>query len=131
MGDAPEAGSARIATPRVRAEAKTVLIGGARFLGPGVVALLDAVEQTGSVKQACAQIGLSYTKGWRLIHTLEAETGAVMVARRQGGSGGGTASLTPECRTLLARFRAFSADVDADVAARFAAHFPEFATPRD
>lgn len=110
---------------RVRASAKTVLTADDRFLGPGVVQLLDAVEASGSVKNACVQMGLSYTKGWRLIHTLEGALGYPCVVRQQGGLGGGRASLTPQCRALLARFAAFTADVDADVAARFAQHFPE------
>lgn len=116
----------------IRAQAKTVLIGDSRFLGPGVVQLLDAVDASCSVKQACAQIGLSYTKGWRLIRTLEIEMGTTMVARRQGGAGGGTALLTDECRALLRRFRAFTADVDACVADRFATHFPDLGpSPED
>ena len=109
----------------VRASAKTVLIGRTRFLGPGVVELLEAVESHGSVKAACAAMGLSYTKGWRLIHTLEAELGFVCVSRHQGGVGGGRASLTPECRRLLERFEAFTRDVDAVVNDLFAQHFPE------
>lgn len=109
----------------VRASAKTVLIGRSRFLGPGVVELLEAIAAGGSVKQACAQMGLSYTKGWRLVHTLEAELGYTCVSRQQGGVGGGRASLTPECRALLDRFETFSKAVDAAVDDLFAHHFPE------
>ena len=109
----------------VRASAKTVLAGRTRFLGPGVVELLEAVEARGSVKAACSAMGLSYTKGWRLVHTLEAELGNVCVSRHQGGVGGGRATLTPQCRALLARFEAFTRDVDASVDALFAQHFPD------
>nr|NLI48859.1 LysR family transcriptional regulator [Propionibacterium sp.] len=136
MADQHSSGEARGASPLgvpgtatagrpVRAQAKTVLVGGTRFLGPGVVELLEAIASTGSVKQACQQIGLSYTKGWRLVHTLEAELGFACVARQQGGIGGGRASLTPECRALLDRFEDFTAQVDASVAALFAEHFPD------
>ncbi len=111
----------------VHAQAKTVLVGATRFLGPGVVELLEAIAATGSVKQACQQMGLSYTKGWRLVHTLEAEFGFACVARQQGGVGGGRASLTPECRAVLERFERFTAQVDAAVAALFAEHFPDLA----
>jgi len=114
---------------RVRARAKTVLVGSERFLGPGVVQLLHAVDATGSVKAACERIGLSYTKGWRLIHTLEAELGSPCVARRAGGVGGGRASTTPECRALLERFEAFTAEVDAAVDALFARRFPDLDAP--
>jgi molybdate transport repressor ModE-like protein len=117
---------------QVRARAKTVLeASGERFLGPGVVELLRAVDEIGSVKHACASMGLSYTKGWRLVRTLEAALGLACVVRQQGGVGGGRASLTDDCRTLLARFAAFTTEVDADVDDRFARHFPELAEPRD
>ncbi len=110
----------------VQAQAKTVLLGAsARFLGPGVVQLLHEVEASGSVKKACAAMQLSYTKGWRLIHTLEAELGFVCVTRQQGGVGGGGAGLTPECRALLVRFELFSREVDAAVEALFDRHFPD------
>lgn len=113
----------------VSAQAKTVLVGSTRFLGPGVVELLEAIAATGSVKRACAQMGLSYTKGWRLVRTLEAELGFACVARQQGGVGGGRASLTPECRALLQRFERFTRDVDAAVTDLFHRHFPELASP--
>jgi molybdate transport system regulatory protein len=140
MAERSHEGDARVASPSrasvaargagpsrgLRASAKTVLVGRTRFLGPGVVELLRAVEELGSVKSACARIGLSYTKGWRLIHTLEEELGAPCVTRQQGGVGGGRAVLTPDCRSLLGRFESFSHDVDAAVGNLFARHFPEF-----
>ena len=119
-------------TAVVRAQAKTVFVAsGERFLGPGVVELLRAVDETGSVKHACASMGLSYTKGWRLIRTLEAALGMACVVRQKGGVGGGRASLTDDCRTLLARFATFSAEVDADVDALFLRRFPELAEAPD
>lgn len=132
-GEAPSASpvgvSEAVAAPnrRVHASAKTVLVGSTRFLGPGVVQLLEAVGSTGSVKRACESMGMSYTKGWRLIHTLEGELGAQCVSRHQGGVGGGRASLTPECRELLGRFAAFTRDADVAVAQLFAQHFPDLA----
>lgn len=110
---------------QVRAHAKTVLVTDTRFMGPGVVALLHAIEATGSVKAACQRIDLSYSKGRRMLATLEKSLGPC-VTRAPGGAGGGQAALTAECRTFLARFEAFSAEVDADVAARFDRQFPEF-----
>lgn len=112
-------------TPRVHAAAKTVLIGSTRFIGPGVVQVLDSIAASGSVKKACADIGMSYTKGWRLIHTLEAELGFTFVSRQQGGVGGGKAVLTPEGQAFLARFKAFSTEADAAVDVLFGKHFPE------
>ena len=44
-------------------------------LGPGVAELLELVEETGSMKEACGRMGMSYSKGWSLIRTAERELG--------------------------------------------------------
>ena len=126
MTGSGEGEAQRVSPSRVRARAKTVLTRTDRFLGPGVVELLRGVDATGSVKAACERMGLSYTKGWRLIHTLESELGSPCVVRQAGGVGGGRASTTPPCRALLDRFEEFTAHVDAAVDALFASHFPEW-----
>ena len=50
-------------------------------------------------------MGVSYSKGWKMLSVLEEETARVMVARQQGGKNGGAASLTPDGRALLEKFR--------------------------
>ena len=46
-----------------------------------------------------------------------------MLVGQSGGAAGGGSALTPAARELVARWRAFSAGLDAIVAARFAATF--------
>lgn len=74
------------------------------FFGPGTVQLLSLIERTGSVRDACEQMGLSYSKGRKMISVMEAELEIPIVLRQQGGKNGGAARLTPEGKTLITRF---------------------------
>ena len=38
-----------------------------KFFGPGVCELLELIEQTGSLQSACTEMGLSYSKGSRML----------------------------------------------------------------
>ena len=75
------------------------------FFGPGTVQLLTLIDETESVRLACQRMGVSYSKGWKMIAVMEEELGERMVLRRQGGKNGGAASLTPAGRTLLDRYQ--------------------------
>lgn len=75
------------------------------FFGPGAAQLLALIEETGSVRLACHQMSVSYSKGWKLITAMEEQTGLPIVARQQGGRHGGAARLTDDGRTLLERYR--------------------------
>ncbi|WP_195269364.1 LysR family transcriptional regulator [Eubacterium sp. 1001713B170207_170306_E7] len=75
------------------------------FFGPGPAELLTQIRQTDSVRMACEQMGISYSKGWKMINTIEEELGYQVTKRQQGGRNGGSASLTPEGETLLAKYQ--------------------------
>ena len=70
---------------RIRAEDK--------FFGPGVCELLELIEQTGSLQSACMEMGLSYSKGSRMLRGIERQLGVSAVHRWTGGAGGGGAEL--------------------------------------
>lgn len=73
--------------------------------------LLRLIEQTGSVKKACALMGLSYSKGWDILNGLEFQAGITAVSRRPGGSDGGATKLTAEGKDFLERFTAYETEV--------------------
>lgn len=75
------------------------------FFGPGPAELLMQIKQTDSVRMACEQMGISYSKGWKMINTMEEELGYKVTKRQQGGRNGGSACLTPEGETLLAKYQ--------------------------
>ncbi|CAK7071621.1 MAG: hypothetical protein EUB_00840 [Eubacterium sp.] len=75
------------------------------FFGPGPAELLMQIRRTDSVRMACEQMGISYSKGWKMINTMEEELGYKVTKRQQGGRNGGSACLTPEGETLLAKYQ--------------------------
>ena len=76
-----------------------------KFYGPGVQRLLELVKATGSVKQACQRMNLSYSKAWKMVNTMERELGCEVIDRKPGGTGGGESVLTKEGELFLDRYR--------------------------
>ncbi len=91
--------------------AKVTIREGEGFFGPGIAQLLELLGETGSVKDACREMELSYTKGWHIINRAEEALGFALITRNQGGKAGGSSSLTQEGRDYLKRYRRFEADV--------------------
>ena len=77
------------------------------FFGPGTASFLEKVEKHGSILGACQEMGMSYSKGWRMIKRMEREAGIVFLTRKSGGRDGGYSHLTPEGRDFLRRYRTF------------------------
>ncbi len=62
-----------------------------KAFGDGPYELLKRVESTHSLHQAAGQMGMSYSKAWRLIGAMEEKLGFVLIERTVGGlSGGGS-----------------------------------------
>lgn len=79
-------------------------MGGQSFGGPDRMALLQAVQDTGSITQAAAAVGLSYKTAWTVIDAMNALAGTPLVVRAAGGAGGGGTRLTDHGRRLLERY---------------------------
>lgn len=74
--------------------------------GPGKADLLEALEKTGSITRAAAQMGMSYMRAWTLIRTMNQSFHKPLVAAERGGMrGGGGASLTGTGREILTLYR--------------------------
>lgn len=95
------------------------------FFGPGIAELMTYVEETGSVKEACRMMSLSYSKGWYILNRAEGELGYALIQRNHGGTAGGGASLTEEGKALLKRYYAFEKDVEIYAEKEFQKKFPE------
>lgn len=74
------------------------------FLDGRVAMMLQLIGETGSVREACQRIQMSYSSGWNAIRTLENELGFTVVSRTQGGARGGSSSITKEGAELLKRY---------------------------
>ncbi len=70
------------------------IAGDEMFFGPGPYRLLKITDQTGSVRDACNEMGLSYSKAWKILNRMELEMGRAMVVRSRGGTTGGHTVLT-------------------------------------
>jgi molybdate transport system regulatory protein len=83
-------------------------------VGPGKIALLEAVEAEGSISGAGRKLKMSYKRAWDLVEDLNKNFGGKLVAKSPGGSHGGGAQLTDNGRTLVKLYRAIeSASHDA------------------
>ena len=86
--------------------------GGAR-LGPGRVALLEAIGTHGSLKRAAEALGLSYRAAWNRIERLNALAERPLVAAAVGGAQGGRSHLTPAGAAAVRAYRAVEAETRA------------------
>jgi molybdate transport system regulatory protein len=77
-------------------------------LGPGKVRLLELVAATGSIRQAAAQMKMSYRKAWLLLKALEETFGTRLVETTTGGSKGGGARLAPLGKAIVARYHSLA-----------------------
>jgi len=80
---------------------------GEKCFGRGIADLLDGVSRTGSLRAAAAEMGLAYSKAWRIIKHSEETLGFKLLSSQAGGKNGGGALLTPEAKDMLARYAHF------------------------
>lgn len=89
-------------------------------IGPGKIALLEAVGRAGSIAAAGREMGMSYRRAWLLIDSLNQMFDDTVVSASAGGSNGGGASLSPLGLQLVAAYRAMERDTEAAVERHFA-----------
>jgi molybdate transport system regulatory protein len=73
-----------------------------RRLGPGKVALLEAIEKAGSISAAGRAHQMSYRRAWLLVNELNQLFAEPTVAAHKGGANGGGTSLTDQGRRVIA-----------------------------
>ncbi len=74
-------------------------------MGPGKAALLEAIEQTGSISAAARGLNLSYRKAWTLVDTMNRHFREPLVSATTGGAQGGGAVVTEAGREALRQYR--------------------------
>jgi molybdate transport system regulatory protein len=80
-------------------------------VGPGKIALLEAIQRTGSLSQAARDLGMSYSRAWQLASSLNVSFHKTIVLLTRGGGGG--AQLTSVGRELISQYRTFEGDIQA------------------
>lgn len=93
------------------------------FLDGRVAMMLQLIGETGSVREACQRIQMSYSSGWNAIRTLENELGFTVVSRTQGGARGGSSSITKDGAELLKRYEGFRRELCAEADRLFEKYF--------
>jgi len=85
-------------------------------IGPGKIALLEAIARTGSITAAAKELGMSYRRAWLLIEETNRALRLPAVVTAAGGKRGGGTRLTPAGLRLCERYRSIERDVEAAVA---------------
>lgn len=68
--------------------------GSEKFMGIGVLWVLQKTHELGSLRAAANDLGISYSKVYRMIVNLEKNLGARVIERRKGGADRSGATLT-------------------------------------
>jgi molybdate transport system regulatory protein len=74
-------------------------------IGPGKIALLEAIRDTGSISAGARKIGMSYRRAWLLVEQVNEAFEGPSVASTMGGRHGGGAIITPVGERVIDIYR--------------------------
>ena len=74
-------------------------------IGPGKIALLEAIRTAGSISAAARALDMSYRRAWLLVEEINHALREPAVAAETGGSRGGGAVVTPAGEQLVGLYR--------------------------
>jgi molybdate transport system regulatory protein len=90
-------------------------------IGPGKIALLEAIRSTGSISAAARSIGMSYRKAWLLVEEINHMLREPAVKAETGGTRGGGAVVTAAGERIVGLYRAIEAQARTAAAGEFRA----------
>jgi molybdate transport system regulatory protein len=90
-------------------------------IGPGKIALLEAIRSTGSISGAARSIGMSYRRAWLLVEEINQTLREPAVKAETGGARGGGAVVTPAGERIVGLYRAIEAQARAAAGGEFRA----------
>jgi molybdate transport system regulatory protein len=94
-----------------------------RALDARCVRVIQAVERTGSMQKAAAELRVSGCWAWRMVNLSEQRLGFPLLERRTGGGQERGCSLTARCESLLVRYAAAQVEVEALLTDMTTRHF--------
>jgi molybdate transport system regulatory protein len=74
-------------------------------IGPGKIALLEAIQATGSISAAARRLGMSYRRAWLLVDQINQALHQPAVTAAIGGRQGGGAALTASGKRVIELYR--------------------------
>jgi molybdate transport system regulatory protein len=75
------------------------------FLGRNRIALLEKIDEFGSINHAAKAMNISYKKAWEIVNSLKKVSGYEILECQTGGRGGGGSQLTDYARNLVSVYR--------------------------
>ena len=90
-------------------------------IGPGKIALLEAIRSTGSISAAARSIGMSYRRAWLLVDDLNRALRQPAVTAETGGHHGGGATVTPIGEQVVHLYRSIESHARAASGGEFRA----------
>lgn len=88
-------------------------------VGPGKIALLEQITQSGSLRSAARKLGMGYRRAWLLLDSLNTSFGEQVATSRSGSGRGGGTTLTHLGLELVRVHRALDIELHARAARRF------------
>jgi N-terminal domain of molybdenum-binding protein len=82
-------------------------------LGPGKIALLEAIAQERSLSKAAKSIGMSYRRAWLLIQELNDTLKEPVLITQTGGQSGGGSQLTAMAAELIEVYQQLTDEAEA------------------
>ena len=80
-------------------------------LGPGKIALLEAIGEHGSLSTAAVSLGLSYRRAWLLLDSLNRTFNKPVTHSNAGGKNGGASNITDFGRLLVKQYRSLENEI--------------------
>lgn len=74
-------------------------------IGPGKIALLEAIQSTGSISAAARLLGMSYRRAWLLVEEVNCALREPAVTAAMGGRHGGGAVVTAVGERIVGLYR--------------------------
>ena len=84
-----------------------------RAVGPGKIALLERMRDTGSLSQAARELDMSYRRAWQLLDSLNTSFNGPVIVTSIGGKGGGGSEITQLGLALIDAYRALEKEMTA------------------
>jgi molybdate transport system regulatory protein len=89
-------------------------------VGPGKIALLERMRETGSLSQAARDLRMSYRRAWQLLDNLNHSFREPVVHTSIGGKNGGGTAVTPFGISLVTAYRELEQDIMEQATSKFA-----------
>lgn len=101
-----------------------------RRLGPGKIALLEAIGTTGSIAAAGREFGMSYRRAWLLADELNRTFDMPLIEAHGGGRNGGGTTLTPLGERVVTLYRTAETNAEKSIAREVRRMEQSLARPR-